>query len=503
MRRFLVIGCIAVALFIVLVFFFSSRGGLSRTLVPVIADKQQGSIVATGNIEARDDVVLAFEGNGVVADVLYDTGDTVDAGDLIAKLEAGTLLADVEAQRLRVQKEQVRLQSFVGGPEEKDRARIDAGVLVAQQQIESSTQVALASAQQIAGEVETIVRTEIDTLFENTLTDPQLTSKHASAVDRKSSSQIRGGFETLFSKWRLWSRVGDMPYEQAISTLRQFEADLRETHRGIVVLYDILLRTRTLSEQNDRDFLLVASVRTTLLKHIVSVSRHTRDVAVAHAEYKLAQAKSDRDLAGGTEADRLAQTAQVNVEREKLRRLELQLAKTQIRAPFTGMVGEVFVQVGEFVSSGSDAVRLASDGGFDLSVNVTEVDVQAVTVGQQMNARVGATDEELVIIVRTVSGTENTIDDVPVYAVTFDITDEEVSLLPGMTVDVYVPSGRSVHSFTIPRAAVQSSRTGNEVSVERNGSIVSVPVIVGLPVGDGMVSVTGDLFESDLVIVTE
>ncbi|MDE0243277.1 MAG: efflux RND transporter periplasmic adaptor subunit [Candidatus Kaiserbacteria bacterium] len=470
-----------------------------HNLVPIVATKQQGFILATGSIEARDDVVLAFEGGGVVRDVEHVVGDLVQAGDVIVSLDAGTLRADVEAQRLRVQKEGIRLGSFKG-PEEKERAQIDASVAVAERQAESKTHIALTSAQQIAGEIENMIRTEVDVLFENPDTNPRLTSKHISVDDRRSVSQTRSDFEQLFAKWRTWSGVGSVSHARVSGVLREFESDLRYMHGGIVTFYDTLLQYRGLSDENNQAFLLITNVRSELLKHTVAISQHAQSVSVAHAERNLARAQSDRQLSGGTEADRLAQSAQVDVEREQLRRLELQLAKTQIRAPFSGVIGDIFVQQGEFVAAGAGAVRLVSQGGFDLSVDVTEVDVQNVAVGQDMVAEVEATGEELTATVRTISEAEKRVDDVPVYTVTFDLAESDTALRPGMTVDVQVPTGDPMQAFIVPRSALVSDGGTHSVSVQRGGVVISVEVMVGSTVTGDHILVTGEFQDGDLVI---
>ena len=507
-RSFFVLFLFAVILLLVAAFLYK-EGHIAlpserHIRVAVIATEHRGSVIATGSLEARDDVALAFEEGGVVSDILLDVGDTANARDVIAVLEAGALLADVQAQQQRVQKEEIRLGSFVGGPEEKERAHISASVAVAREQAESKTGVALASIRQIAGEVENMIRTDVDSLFENALTDPKLTSRHVPVSDSRDIGHARRGFEVLFERWRTLPGVGGSSYTTASSALRQFEADLRQIHDGVIALYDALLPLRTLSEEGDREFLLVADVRSTILEHTVAVSRHMRDVAVANAEYNRARAQADRDFAGGTQADRLAQSAQVEVEREKLRRLELQLEKTRIRAPFTGVVGDVFVEVGEFVAAGSDAVRLVSDGGFDLSVDVTEVDVHGIAAGQTMRARIGATGEEIGVIVRTVSGTERRVDDVPVYTVSFSLADDiGGELRPGMTVDVRIPVGDSAPAFVIPRAALETDGARHTVRVDRGGSVFPVAVTVGPSSGESDVIVTGDFRDGDFVIVPD
>ena len=58
------------------------------------------------------------------------------------------------------------LNSFVDGPEDAERMRVEADVTVADKTMDKEVHLALVSAQKIANNVEHMVRTEFDTLFE-------------------------------------------------------------------------------------------------------------------------------------------------------------------------------------------------------------------------------------------------------------------------------------------------------------------------------------------------
>lgn len=465
----------------------------------VIITQHQDFVIATGSIEARNDVTLTFEEGGVVQKVLYHSGDAVEEGAIIASLNAGTLQAETEVQRSHLEKEAIRLESFVGGPEEYERARVEANTNVSERKLESEVGIALASAQHMAVTFEGMVRTEVDGLFSGTLSDPRF-DMNVSAVERQRVNRIRKDMETVFLRWRAWTNSTDAHYQRVTAVLRQFEKDLRLLHDGVVEMYDILLPYRGLNNGNEKAFLLLAKLRSAVLETTVETTRLLNNITVEEAKYQYALAQGNEVLSGSTRSDRLAQSAQVDAEREKLRRLELQLAKTQIRAPFSGIIGEVLVEAGEFIPPGTESVRFVSRAGYDLSVNVTEVEIQYVSVNQEMQANVGATRDDISVRVRTVDATEKRINDVPVYTVVFDVIDEEVTLRPGMTVDVYIPSGEPIDVFAVPREAIVRKNGDHFVLVERGAEHTLVPVVVGAPIDDDTVAVTGDLRASDVVV---
>ena len=475
----------------------------NRTQVKVA--QHQDFVIATGRVEARNDVTLSFEGGGSVSRVVHQSGDTVSEGEVIATLDAESLRADVEAQRLRIEQESIRLDSFVAGPEDIERTRVEADVAVAEKMVDQEAHLALVSAQKIAGIVENMVRTEFDTLFETLETsDRDFRFKmDIPSPDRQRVGVIREGFEVVFDRWRIWLNNSEFTYHQSIIISKQLESDLRLLHGGLVEIYDLVLPFRTSRVEGENVFLLSSKLRETLVSAIVDVVRSINTVEVARAKYQLSVAQSKEVFAGSTQSDQKTQEAQIDIERKKLQRLNLQLAKMEIRAPFDGVVGEVFVTEGEVVAAGAGAVRFISQKGFNLSVDVTEVEIQDVVQNQKMQAYVEATGTEISVRVRTIDATEKRVNDVPVYTVVLDVGEEYTSLRPGMTVDVYIPSGEATDVFSVPQGAITTKNGKDFVLIERGGDSMLIPVVVGASLDNGFVAVTGELLKDDVVVSTK
>ena len=465
----------------------------------IILARHQDFIIATGRVEARDDVTLSFEGGGSVSQVAYQAGDTVSKGSVITSLDAGTLRTDVEAQRLRVEQESIRLDSFVDGPEDAERMRVEADVAVAEKLMDQEVHLALVSSQKTAVNVENMIRTEFDTLFDRSGEDFRF-KMNISATDKQRVGSIREEFEKVFDRWRIWLNNSDFTYHQSIIISRQLESDLRLLHGGLVEIYDLVLPFRTSQAEGENVFLLSSKLRETLVSSIMEVVRSINTVEVARAKYQLAVARSKENLIGSTQSDQKAQEAQIDIERKKLRRLELQLAKTEIKAPFDGVVGELFVTKDEVVAAGANAVRFISQKGFNLSVDVTEVEIQDVVPNQKMQAYVEATGAEISVWVRTIDATEKRVDDVPVYTVVLDVGEKYTSLRPGMTVDVYIPSGEATDVFSVPRDAITKKNGKDFVLIERAGDSMLIPIVVGSPLDNGFVAITGELLKDDVVV---
>ncbi len=85
-----------------------------------------GELVYTGTIEARDARVGSLVG-GRVIDVMVEEGDSVDAGEVLVRLDGELLAAQVKEQQARVAQAKANLDRVVSGPrrEQIERARIE------------------------------------------------------------------------------------------------------------------------------------------------------------------------------------------------------------------------------------------------------------------------------------------------------------------------------------------------------------------------------------------
>ena len=215
-------------------------------------------------------------------------------------------------------------------------------------------------------------------------------------------------------------------------------------------------------------------------------------------------AKAEESLGGKTQTEQDSQRAEVSATREALRQAELRLANTEVRAPFTGRIGEVFVSSGEFVTAGQTAVRFISDGGFDMSVAVTEIEVRHITLGQEMRARLETTNEEVSVRVRAINATETLIGgSACLYSCTGCWRNNHSTPRPGLTADVFNPPfGKKEQLLAIPAKAISKKDTGEMVViVEKEGMQTEIVVQVIGSAGNGLTTIEGAISEGDMVII--
>jgi len=119
------------------------------------------------------------------------------------------------------------------------------------------------------------------------------------------------------------------------------------------------------------------------------------EVQQARANLKLAQSKYDRavelsqrNFISGQAKDEAENN--LRVAEASVALVEARLAKTEIKAPFSGMIGLRVVSVGDYVKEGADVVNLESIDPLKVDFRVPEIYLQQVQVGQTLTITLDA-----------------------------------------------------------------------------------------------------------------
>ena len=458
--------------------------------------KHQDFIIATGGIRGKEDVVLSFRQGGVVEKIFVEVGDKIEEGKVIAKLDTKSIEAEIKVQRFKVEQEKVHFNSAHLGPEKLEREEIIAKLNVSQQELESSFFSALTKAQEIAVETENIIRVKVDTYFDGGDESIRYIGD-ANIPNVLRITENRENLEKIFDSWRSWIIEENVENKKTLLILTLFIKDLYIIQGFVQDLYDISVKYRNVGEDNKQLFERVSVLRSDIQKAISSIVSSYNGVRDGVAITNLVRKETESKLSGGTQVNKDIQKAEIAAAQENLRIAAFKLEETEISAPFTGVVGQIFIDESEFVSSGGDAVRIISDGGFEIVVDITEVEIQFINIGDQLKANIEATNEDMAIKVRTIDQTERKVSGVPVYQVVFDILTEEVKLRTGMTINTFIPFGKIKDLFEVMPEAIQKNKDGNFVVVERGGENIEVPVFIQATLVSGLTGVTGKLEEGD------
>ena len=229
------------------------------------------------------------------------------------------------------------------------------------------------------------------------------------------------------------------------------------------------------------------------------------EVLQARANLKLARSKYERavDLSKSNFISGQARDEAENnlrVAEAAVALVEARLAKTEIRAPFTGVIGLRSVSIGDYVKEGADIVNLESIDLLKVDFRVPEVYMRQVKAGQPLqvalDAYPGKTFEGRVFAV-------NPLLDAAGRAVVIraQVKNADASLRPGMFARVRLITSESADSLVVPEQALVPQGSEQFVYKVVDGRAVRAKVEVGQR-RDGKVEMVSGVTAGEVVVIS-
>ena len=179
--------------------------------------------------------------------------------------------------------------------------------------------------------------------------------------------------------------------------------------------------------------------------------------------------------------------------------LQDQLSRTEVKAPFSGVINNRSIQPSEHVSAGDILLQLVNPDNADIRVQLPIELVDSLSYQAKLSV---LTEEKEQVAVVSRKGASA---DARSRLVEMRLDPEGGNWLPGSPVRVAIPVSLPAVAKVVPRDAVVMGPDGNAVfKIETSASgdktvrKISVDVLYG---DDEKVSVDGDITEGDLVVV--
>jgi HlyD family secretion protein len=172
----------------------------------------------------------------------------------------------------------------------------------------------------------------------------------------------------------------------------------------------------------------------------------------------------DADL-GVAEGQIRAAEALVVQRRSKLREIDIDLERAEIRSPVDGVVVQRQVDLGQTVAASLSAPTLftvAQDlREIDIHANIDEADVGRLSQGQPANFTVNAyPGRTFAGVVRMVRLAAQTVQNVVTYTAVIRVENRDLALLPGMTANLQIITEDRRDVLRVPNAALRFRAVG-------------------------------------------
>lgn len=483
------------------------------------------TVEAVGTVTSERDLELQFPVTGVVQDVSVTEGQTVRAGQVLARLKAGDLGASVASASARVASARAQLQAIEDGarPEdiavtEADLANKKASLDVAKSTLATAETSLTLSKQKLAtlkteakvglaGQVAVAGSTlgiqfaaadsslaVLDNLWRNNdILDAAMKSGNNEYDLIKQQRIIVGA---AITKARSVPISSD--YQDVLSALGQARLPITQTldlvSRAlsfVVALPETSSFTNADRESKKDDLLAEKSAMQDSLNDLDAATKALRDASASY-ETKIATEESSLNTAQGTKEKALAdigtyetavRTAEAQLQLKKagsrqtdidgaraslgqaqadLARASAEYNKTVLTAPIDGVITKVIVKPGEILPSGP-AVTLLGNAPFRVEMYVSEIDVPKIQRSQSGSIELDAFRGTLMKLRASDIDTAPTDrDGVSKYRIKLDFVHLHPELKIGMTGDAEIVTGVRDDVVHVPLRSVLERSDGTQ-----------------------------------------
>jgi HlyD family secretion protein len=402
------------------------------------------TIGATGTVRSSQMAILSWQTNGTVGAINVQTGDLVKAGDVLAAILPSSLAQNIILAKSDLVNAQRNLDELMNS----DKARANA-------------QLTLANAQKAY--------------------ETAKANKDRLTMQRADSSTV----DYYQAQYDLALQRVDQAQEAYDATNGLSDANPTRANAYTNLYNAMSARDKALGNLNWMTGKPTASDEALTLANF----------AVAEANLKDAQREWDRLKDGPDPNDIAAAQARVDA-------AQAALAAGHVAAPFDGTITEINSMVGDQVTPGVRAFRIDDLFALLVDVQVSEVDINSVQVGQPVAVTFDAIlDTEYHGKVVEVAQAGDVAQGLVTFTVTVQLTDVDEQIKPGMTAAVTITVKQLENVLLVPNRAVRVVNNQRVVYILQNGQPVEVKITLGATSDTYSEVIGGDLKEGDEIIL--
>jgi membrane fusion protein (multidrug efflux system) len=241
---------------------------------------------------------------------------------------------------------------------------------------------------------------------------------------------------------------------------------------------------------------LIAKIDVAALK--AALDRAEAALKLAEDLYQRRYKLFERNIINQEELDK-SQTERT-LARANFRQMQIEYERGFLKAPLTGRVNHLFVDEGEFVDKGKPFVDLVNVDKIKINVNVPELDVRYLKVGQKTMVRVDAfPDRELLGVIDFVAYKADPA--TKTFHVKVIVDNPNHDIRPGMIARVAFLRRVIPDALVAPIFSIVDKGGERILFVEKDGVVQARTISIGAIEGD-KVQITKGLQPGDHLIVT-
>ncbi|MDD9867757.1 MAG: efflux RND transporter periplasmic adaptor subunit [Candidatus Campbellbacteria bacterium] len=505
-KKILITIIVLVVLIFVALFVFGGNDNNKETTETAKTENYQETILVSGRIEALRDVTLSFRStSGIVSRIYRKTGEKVKKGTLLASLDIKDLTRRRNELTHSLEAQEARLAKLRRGATQEEKEVQAAKTNSTRQRLANAIRSADANAIQDLISIESSLRLNIDKWFINVTSDSPRLSVSISGTAKQNLENGRNRMGSILRTNT--DNFLNSPIQDTESSVERLQKLIEDLKLAGIFANQVFAEIKRAEERGSLPIGAsdpISNFAKEISSSIGKTTQSLNNVLAESSALKTAILDEKSLLAGTSEEDIREQIALVERAREEINRIDVDISRSKIFAPFDGVIGEVFVKEGEAAIEDRDGtIRFISDTSLKVVVDVSELDINYFNEGEEVQAEVEAIEEKFGAVINSVNVVEKVIDNVPTYKVEFAITDQDSRLRPGLSVDIDIPTKNHENIVTVPNGAIMRNANGDStVTIIRTGETrEQVVVETGVSTDRGTTEILSGVNEGDRVVV--
>lgn len=493
-NKFTVIWVVILAIVLYFLFFRGSNDSKFDYAVVTVGDVVE-RVSITGKISPVEKADLAFEKGGRVTSIKVKVGDLVKKGDIIATL-------DMSADTASLASAQAKLADLSRGLNSPELALEQSKINTAKITLSNAKQDALNAVRTALVQTEGALFNYTDTFFDYPQSvNPTINIQTSSqSVNSAINLQRLTVTETL-NKWKkeLSSTISPDDALKIIVNVNSYEIIIKNFMDKLSsIVNDLDTGSSGLSRTTiDSNITLMNSGMTAFNQALASISTAKTALENAISNYDQIYNNFLLKNSGASVESITAQKASVEL-------YKVEVAKGRLLSPIDGVVTKIEPEVGEYISPGSPAFSVISDGEYKVEAFVPEADIAKISIGDYASTTLDAYGQNIdfPVTVYSIDPAETVLEGVPTYRVIFKFVYKDERIRSGMTANLDIKTNESRGVITVPTRAVIGKNGSRTVRiVDASGkTFTSVPIKVGLKGSDGTTEIISGISVGEKVV---
>jgi RND family efflux transporter MFP subunit len=456
------------------------------------------SVAASGSLASPQTGAVTWQAPGTVGKVLVKVGDQVKAGQVLMEMDPTDLDVSFVQAQATLLSDQTALGTLQAGPTQQQ-------IQQAQLTIINDTQAITTAQRALRNALNPVGQSLLDSVNNAQVALDTAQANAQLATVSSSVQQYTNGYWKTDFYWKVYQNL-EAKYQAAPNP--DSLAKAQSAYNDWKVLADQQSQAQLTSQsdqENKNAAVTTAQEALNTAQANLNYAKAGPDAATVALDQQTlasAQATLAQDQTNLTTLRASPTITDVTNAKAKIAVDQAVLAKTALVATFDGTVTEIDTNPGAPVTSGTQAVVLADLSKLQVAMNVSEVDINSVKQGQEVDMTLDAVSGKTIIgQVAQVGYLGVTTQGVVNYPVTVVITNPDPGLKPGMTASASIITTRHANVLLVPNRAIRAQGGQRVVSVLFEGQQIPVTVTVGLS-NDTQTEITGgQLKEGDTIVL--